>query len=163
MKTKFFLQGIKYSFIKIYTMKKMKLSLILLIATVAVACGQKADDTFLKPVYFPKGIYLGADPVLHLTWPTGSESIIWDSVLFKPLLFPPIAHTHDYAIDLTNKPGTIQLQEAILQLPFLSPPKKTTAEIALSGPTEGDILYDKTARVWKGYRDGQWLTFMTNQ
>jgi len=164
MKAKFFLQGIKCSFIKIYTMKKMKLSLILLIATFAVACGQKADDTFLKPIYFPYGIYIGTDTNLHLTWPTGSESVIWDNVLFKPLLFPPIAHTHDYAIDLTNKPGTIELAEALAQLEYLPIPGKTTAEInAIVVPVgKSGIVKDATLDCYKVWSNGVWKVLITN-
>ena len=54
-------------------MKKMKLLIGLLLVTFTVACGQKKDDTFTKPMYFPAGIYIGSDPVLHLTWGTGGE------------------------------------------------------------------------------------------
>jgi hypothetical protein len=56
-------------------MKKMKLVLMLLVVTFTIACGQKKDDTFSKPMYFPQGIYIGIDPVLHLTWPTGGSTI----------------------------------------------------------------------------------------
>ena len=141
----------------------MKISLIFLIATFAVACGQKADDTFLKPMYFPYGIYIGADPVLHLTWPTGSESVIWDNVLFKPLLFPPIAHSHDYNIDLKNKPGMIELAEALKQLGYLPVPGKTTAAInAIVVPAgEGGIVKDVTLDCYKIWSNGAWRIIPT--
>ena len=105
-------------------MKKMKLIFIFVFLTL-LACGQKADDTFLKPMYFNFGL-----STMKITFPDGTSmntaltggTTYWNDVLSKPLLFPPIAHCHDYAIDLTNKPGTIELAEAIEQLGYFTYP-----------------------------------------
>jgi len=164
MKAKFFLQGIKYSFIKIYTMKTMKLSLILLIATFAVACGQKADDTFDKVITFNYGFRFSPTGPIYTSLPSIGVTY-WSDVLSKPLTFPPIAHTHDYAIDLTNKPGTIQLAEALGQLGYLPIPGKTTAEInAIVVPAgKGGIVRDATLDCYKVWSNGVWKVLMTNQ
>lgn len=154
-------------------MKKMKLLAILLLVTFAFACGQKADDTFTKPIHFPQGIYIGTDTELHLTWPTGTGSVTWNDVLEKPLTFTPSAHNHDLLYkaitytatwaglpdkpslfsgkytDLTEKPTEIELQLAISQLDVIVIPKKTTAEIALMTPTAGSFVYDVTLNVLK--------------
>jgi len=147
-------------------MKKMKISLILLIATFAIACGQKADDTFLKPMYFNFGL-----STTKITFPDGTSmntvltggATYWSDVLSKPLTFPPIAHTHDYAIDLTNKPGTIQLQEAISQLRGILPPRYTTAQInAFTLPIEEGLeVYDLTLHVKKYWNGTIWKIFPT--
>ena len=55
----------------------MKLFVMLLLVAFTYACGQKIDDTFQKPMYFPQGIYIGTDPLLHLTWPTGGGSMVY--------------------------------------------------------------------------------------
>jgi len=145
-------------------MKTMKLSIILLLMTFAIACGQtKPDNTFQKPMYFPYGIYIGTDTNLHLTWPTGSESVTWDNVLFRPLLFPPIAHTHDYNIDLTNKPTDVQLQEAINRLRGVILPRHTTAQInAFTLPIEEGLeIYDLTLHVKKYWNGTIWKMIIT--
>jgi hypothetical protein len=117
----------------------------------------------------------------------GTGSVTWDAMVGKPLTFAPSVHNHDLLYkaltyvpswseitgkpnffsgsykDLTDKPDSIELGIALGQLPFISPPKKTTAEIDLitTTPTNGDILYDKTLGVWKGYKNGVWRIFVT--
>ena len=147
-------------------MKKMKLLTIFFFATFAVACGQKADDTFLKPMYFNFGL-----STTKITFPDGTSmntaltggTTYWSDVLSKPLLFPPIAHTHDYDIDLTNKPGTIQLQEAISQMPGIDFPVLTQAEInALVLPIKkGKIVINSTANAMQWYDGLTWKIFPT--
>ena len=127
----------------------MKISVLLLLLTFACACGQKADDTFQKPMYFPYGIYIGSDTNLHLTWPTGTGTATWESILYKPLTFPPIAHTHDYNTEITNKPPQIPLQEALSAMDVLVIPKRTTAQIEAMTPTAGSFVYDVTLNVLK--------------
>ena len=130
-------------------MKTMKISVLLLLLTFAYACGQKADDTFQKPMYFPYGIYIGSDTNLHLTWPAGTGSTTWDGILYKPLTFPPIAHTHDYNTEITNKPPEIELQEALSAMDVIVIPKRTTAQIEAMTPTAGSFVYDVTLNVLK--------------
>ena len=145
-------------------MKTMKLIAVLFVLTFAIACGQtKPDNTFQKPMYFPYGIYIGTDTNLHLTWPTGSESVTWDNVLFRPLLFPPIAHTHDYTTDLTKLPVTIELQAAISQLRGIIPPRYTTAQInAFTLPIEEGLeIYDLTLHVKKYWNGTKWQIIIT--
>jgi hypothetical protein len=50
--------------------KRMKILVGLLLVTFAVACGQ-ADKTFTIPVRLNAGFYVGVDPTLYLTLPTG--------------------------------------------------------------------------------------------
>jgi hypothetical protein len=76
-------------------------------------------------------------------------------------LYKLLASKVDYVSDVINKPAEIELAAAISSLPFISPPKKTTAEINALTPTDGDILYDKTLGVWKGYKNGVWRIFAT--
>ena len=148
-------------------MKKMKLLTIFFLATFAVACGQKADDTFLKPMYFNFGL-----STTEIIFPDGTSmntaltggTTYWSDVLSKPLLFPPIAHTHDYDIDLTNKPGTIELAEALAQLEYLPIPGKTTAEInAIVVPVgKSGIVKDTTLDCYKVWANGVWKVLITN-
>jgi hypothetical protein len=101
--------------------------------------------------------------------PTGGTAD-WNTLLNKPATFPstwatvsgkPTLFSGSY-LDLTNKPTEIELATAISSLPFFSPPKKTTAEIGALTPTEGDLVFDKTLKEWKGYINGSWVSFHTN-
>jgi len=98
----------------------------------------------------------------------------WAEITGKPTVFNPdlsvtnplykaITWKPDYNTDILNKPGEIELAAAISSLPFFSPPKKTTAEILVitPTPTNGDIVFDKTLNVWKGYVNGVWKIFPT--
>jgi len=145
---------------------------------VAVACGQKADDTFTKPVYFNFGLTTTRitfpDGTSMISVPTGTGgSVTWDAILNKPLTFAPSVHSHDLLYkaityvptwaeitgkptffsgsytDLTNKPTEIELQQAISELNVILIPKKTTAEIALMTPVAGSFVYDITLNVLK--------------
>jgi hypothetical protein len=75
-------------------MKKTLLTIVLVMAVLAANC-QKKDQTFDVPVWFKAGFYLGADPTLYLTLPSGTGTVTWDGVLDKPLTFAPSAHNHD--------------------------------------------------------------------
>jgi hypothetical protein len=75
-------------------MKKTLLTIVLVMAVLAANC-QKKDQTFDVPVWFKAGFYLGADPTLYLTLPSGTGVVTWDAILDKPTLFPPSAHNHD--------------------------------------------------------------------
>jgi len=75
-------------------MKKTFLILTLFVAVMAANC-QKKDQTFDVPVWLKGGFYIGTDPTLHLTFPSGTGTVTWDGVLDKPTLFPPSAHNHD--------------------------------------------------------------------
>jgi len=147
-------------------MKTMKISLILLIATFAVACRQKGDDTFTKPMYFNFGLTATKitfpDGTSMNTAPTGGATY-WNDVLSKPLTFPPIAHTHNYAIDLTNKPGTIELATALKQLGYLPIPGQTTAAInAIVVPAgKSGIVKDVTLDCYKIWSNGIWRIIIT--
>ena len=101
-------------------MKRMKILLAFLVLTFAVACGQKADDTFKKPIYFEQGL-----TTVRVTFPDGSflesavgsgTTVTWSTLAGKPSTFPPDAHTHSYN-DITEKPGSIELVDALKSLP----------------------------------------------
>ena len=143
-------------------MKTMKISLILLIATFAVACGQKADDTFDKVITFNYGFRFSPTGQIYTSLPSIGATY-WNDVLSKPLNFPPIAHTHDYTTDLTKLPGTIELAEAIEQLGYLPIPGKTTAEInaiVVSAGKSG-IVKDATLDCYKVWSNGAWRIIPT--
>jgi hypothetical protein len=167
-------------------MKKMKLLICLFFVTVLIACGQKAQ-TFDKVATFNAGFRFSPTGTIYTSMPT-STTADWNTLLNKPLTFPstwatvsgkptvfnpdltitnplykPIGWKPDYNTDILNVPSTVELATAISSLPFFSPPKKTTAEIALLVPTEGDLVYDRTVKEWKGYINGVWVTLLTNQ
>lgn len=127
------------------------------------ACGQKADDTFTKPMYFNQGLtttkIIFPDGTSMITIPTGTGSVTWDAILSKPLTFPPSVHNHDLLYkaityvpawaeitgkpdffsgnykDLTNKPDSIELGKALQQMRGIIPPRYTTAQIEALVPT----------------------------
>jgi len=165
---------------------------MLLLVTFSVACGQKADDTFTKPIYFNQpvylygGVYIGTDPALHLTWPTGTGSVAdWNTMINKPLTFPPSVHDHDllykaltyvpiwteitdkpttYPSDWTttaNKPGEIELGIAISQLSAIKFPVLTQAQIDTLVPELGFVLINSTANAMQWYNGTKWQTFPT--
>jgi len=73
--------------LKMNKMKKMKLTIGLFVIMFAVACGQ-ADKTFTVPVRMNAGFYVGADPNLYLTLPSGGVAD-WNTILNKPSVFAP--------------------------------------------------------------------------
>jgi len=82
----------------------MKLILAILLVTFAVACGQ-ADKTFTVPVRLNAGFYVGADPTLWLTLPTGGSSVTWATLPGKPT-FAAVA-TSGLFSDLLSRPTTL--------------------------------------------------------
>jgi hypothetical protein len=172
-------------------MKKMKIVLILLILTFAVACGQKPDDTFTKPVYFNQPVYLYGgfylNGILYTTMPSGGVAD-WNTIINKPPTFPPSIHNHDllykaltyiptwteitgkpptYPSDWTttaNKPGEIELGIAISQLKGIIPPRYTTVQIDALMPIaeeEGLEVYDLTLHVKKYWNGTMWKIIPT--
>ena len=170
----------------------MKLLVILLIAIFAVACGQKADDTFLKPMYFDFGLtttkIIFPDGTSMNTVPTGGQTVTWLTLTGKPATFPPDVHNHSTLYrpltwvpvwgeisekpiffsgsytDLTDKPGTIELAAALAQLGYLPIPGQTTAAInATVVPAgEGGIVKDATLDCYKIWSNGVWKVLITN-
>ena len=165
-------------------MKKMKLLFGFLLLTL-IACGQKAQ-TFDKVATFNAGFRFSPTGTIYTSMPA-STTADWNTLLNKPTVFPTtwalvagkplvfnpdltvtnplyrsISWKPDYNTDILNVPSTVELATAISSLPFFSPPKKTTAEIALLVPTEGDLVYDRTTKEWKGYINGAWVSFHTN-
>lgn len=64
-------------------MKKTIVLMALVFVTMAAAC-QSKDKVFPVPVWLQGGIYIGTDPVLHLTWPAGGGSTAWSAITGKP-------------------------------------------------------------------------------
>ena len=168
-------------------MKKMKLTIGLFLIVVLVACGQKKDDTFTKPMYFPAGIYIGSDPVLHLTWGTGSgmvypsagipistgtgwagsitnNSAHWDQAYLwgnHAGLYRPITWKPDYETEVLNKPGEIELATALPQLNGIAFPVKTQTEINALTPVRGLVIINATDNVMQWYNGTKWVVFAT--
>jgi hypothetical protein len=144
-------------------MKRMKLTLGLLIIMVAVACGQKADDTFKKPMYFEQGL-----TTVRVTFPDGSfiesaiglgTTVTWSTLAGKPLTYPPAIHTHSYN-DLIDKPVSIELAAALAELGIYL--GKTTTELNLIIPVGGfGIALDKTTGTYKIWQNGGWRDVAT--
>ena len=133
-------------------MKKMRLTIVLLIATFAVACGQ--DDTFNKVMHFPQGFTVGNNPEVQLQPFTGelSGDVEWDNVKNKPEVFPPDMSAVE----------TIQLQEALEQLGFYF--GKTTAELDAIVPVNGfGIALNKTTGYYMVFSEGKWETIITDR
>jgi hypothetical protein len=168
-------------------MKKITFISLLSLFTL-IACGQKAQ-TFDKVVTFNAGFRFTSTGTIYTSLPSGGSMVYpsagipistgtswagsitnnsqhWDLAyswgnhagLYRPVTWKP-----DYNTDILNVPADVQLVDAISSLPFFSPPKKTTSEISTLTPTEGDIVFDKTAKEWKGFINGVWVTFHTNQ
>jgi hypothetical protein len=75
-------------------MKKVIVVLSLIMAVLTANC-QKKDQTFTEPAWFKAGFYVGTDPTLYLTLPSGTGVVTWDAVIGKPTTFPPATHNHD--------------------------------------------------------------------
>ncbi len=154
-------------------MDKKLIILLIVFAFALKACGQsKPENTFTVPAYFNAGFYIGSDPVLHNTWPSGGGSTDWGLIINKPTFYPvdltvldtrykPISYTPTYA-GLPDKPAQIDFMTAIPQMSYLPLPQKTTTEIAaLSIPT-GTIamVWDKTLNVLKIWNGTTWKVFI---
>ena len=145
----------------------MKISALLLLLTFACACGQKADDTFTKPMYFNQGLTVTritfSDGTFIDTAPTGTGTATWESIFYKPLTFPPIAHTHDYNTEITNKPGAIEFKKYISGLKYLPVPRSTTTEIdsIVVPDDESGIVFDNTLGVYKVWEGVMWKILIT--
>jgi hypothetical protein len=97
----------------------------------------------------------------------------WTSLSGKPLTFPPAAHNHDldykpitYVPDyseITNKPTTVELVDAIAATEYLVIPKLSTDQIILLTPRAGMFIYDLTLNVLKIYNGTEWKILITNQ
>jgi hypothetical protein len=171
-------------------MKKMKLLISLFFITVFIACGQKKDDTFTKPMYFPQGIYIGTDPTLHLTWSTGSgmvwpsagipvstgsgwsgsitnNSAHWDLGYQAYLwgnhagLYKLLNAKVDYVGEVINKPDEVELAVALPTLNGIPFPVKTQAEINALTPVKGLVLINSTDNVMQWYNGTKWIVFAT--
>ena len=104
-------------------MKKTIILMALVFVTLAAAC-QSKDKLFPMPVWLQGGVYIGTDPVLHLTWPTGGGSTAWSAITGKPTtllgygitdaaalvhnhsaLYRPISYVPSWS-EVTGKPTT---------------------------------------------------------
>jgi len=151
------------------------------------ACGQRPDGNFTAPIYVVKIFF--ADGTSIVTAPTGTSVSDWNTLINKPLLFPPALHNHNLLyksinyipswseitskpilfsgnyIDLVGKPAEIDMATILPLLPYFELPQKTTAEInALTIPMDKIVeIWDKTLGVKKVYVKGIWKTYITNQ
>ena len=149
-------------------MKKMRLTIVLLIATFAVACGQ--DDTFNKVMHFRDSAYFEAPIIVYkIIFPDSSELssanivngiVEWDGVLYKPD-FATVATTGSYN-DLKDQPETLELIIALEELGFYF--GKTTAELDAIVPVNGfGIALNKTTGYYMVYSEGKWETVITDR
>jgi hypothetical protein len=97
--------------------------------------------------------------ILTTALPVGVATT-WDSLAGKPLTFPPAAHTHDYTT-LTNLPGSIQLQAAVLQVVLFE--VLTQTQINALSPAKGKVVINSTSNCLQWYDGAKWRIFaMTN-
>ena len=122
-----------------FTMMKMKLTIILLLVTAVTFCQE--DKIFKEQITVEKGIKYG-DGTIQLTAPV-NQSVTWESILNKPSFFSGSYN------DLTDKPPTVELQEALSGLGVLVIPKLKTSEIASLEATEGSLVFDTDLKVLK--------------
>ena len=164
-------------------MKRMKILIALLLISLAVACQTKPENTFTTLVTFtvapsfPAGFYMNG--IFYPTMPTGGTAD-WNTLLNKPLTFAPSVHNHDLLYkaityvpswteitgkpnlfsgkytDLTDLPGSIELQAALSSLPGILPVRMTTAQINALTPVEGLEVYDLTLHVKKYWNGTIW-------
>ena len=142
-------------------MKKMKLIVILLITTFAVVFCQP-DKEFTKPIKVVSIIY--SDGTIQTTayTGTGGTTVNWTNILNKPSVFAPSAHGHKWS-EITEKPDTIGLQEAIESLGYLPIPSRTTTEInAIILPVDkSGIVHDITLDAYKIWEKTIWKILIT--
>jgi hypothetical protein len=163
-------------------MKKMKLILILLLVTFAVAFCQP-DKDFNAIVTFNKGFRFSPAGTIYTSLPAGGVAD-WNTMINKPSVFTPATHDHNslykaigyvptYAeitgkptlfsgsyTDLTNKPESIELADAILSMSGIKLPVLTTTQINALTPVVGLLVYDSTLNVLKIYV-GTWKIVIT--
>jgi hypothetical protein len=89
----------------------------------------------------------------------------WTSLTGKPTTFTPVPHTHDYAVDIVNKPPTESLSVALANLPGMKLPRLTQAQISALTPTATDAILvvnitDDALQYWTGT---QWVTIVSNK
>jgi len=143
-------------------MKTMKLILVLLVTTFAVAFCQ-SDKVFKEVVTFEKGFRFTATGVIQTVPYTGGATLVyWTDIIGKPATYSPAAHTHAWT-EITDKPDEVELQTAISQMSVLVIPKKTTVEITAMTPAAGSFVYDVTLNVLKIGNGTVWKTLITNQ
>jgi hypothetical protein len=136
-----------------YKMKKL-ITLPLLMIALTACC--QTDQTFNKPIYANAGIYFLDGTFLNTALSGGQAD--WNTMINKPLTFPPAVHNHDllykpigYAptwaeltgkpatfppsahttawTDITGKPTEIELIDELAKLSYLPIPSKTTTAI----------------------------------
>lgn len=165
-------------------MKKMRLLVVLLIATFAVVYCQP-DKTFKVKITFEQGLQLTGgvitfpDGTTQGTAGGGTGSVTWDNVLNKPVFatvatsgsyndlinrpsldFKPASYVPDWE-EITNKPETEELSVALASLGIYL--GRTTAEIDAITPPDGfGIAFDKTLGVYKVYKNGIWTVVITS-
>lgn len=86
----------------------------------------------------------------------------WTDVSGKPI-FHAVAISGSYN-DLTDKPATMELAEALAALPGWKLPKLTQAQINAITPTpelEGTVLWNLTDHVLQIYNGTKWLIYPT--
>jgi len=155
-------------------MKTMKISVLLLFVTFTLAYCQP-DKTFTEVVTFEKGFRFNVPGEIQLLpYLGGSGGVVnWTDVLNKPLVFAPdlsitnllykpISYTPTYA-ELLDKPGEIELQEAISQLSGIKLPVLTTVQIDALTTEAGTLVYDATLNVLKINTGNLWKILITNQ
>lgn len=169
-------------------MKKMKLTLVLLIVTFAVAFCQP-DKVFKEQITVEKGIKFG-DGTIQLTAPTNGVAD-WNTMINKPSVFNPdltktnplyksiawvpswndvtgkpvfsIVATSGSYLDLKDKPAELELDVAISQLKGIDFPVLTQTEInALPVPVKkGKVVINSTANVMQWFDGTTWKIFPT--
>jgi len=152
----------------------MKISVLLLFVTFTLAYCQP-DKTFTEVVTFEKGLRFNVSGEIQLLpYLGGSGGVVnWTDVLNKPLVFTPdlsitnllykpISYTPTYA-ELLDKPGEIELQEAISQLSGIKLPVLTTVQIDALTTEAGTLVYDATLNVLKINTGNLWKIIITNQ
>ena len=163
----------------------MKISVLLLLLTFTLAYCQP-DKTFTEVVTFEKGFRFNVSGEIQLLpYLGGSGGVVnWTDVLNKPLVFAPdlsitnplyksIGYVPSWAeitgkpiffsgsyLDLTDKPGEIELSEAILQIPVLFQ-VFTQVQINTLTPIKGQVVINSTDNALQWYDGTQWHTFAT--
>lgn len=131
-----------------------------MITTFAVVyCQPTPDHDFTVPIKVVSIIY--PDGTVQTTALPVGTAVTWTNLAGKPIAFPPVAHTHDYNTDVTGKPGTIELQEAISALPGVVLTRLTTVQINALTPVEGTEVYDLTLHVKKYWNGTIWKIVST--
>jgi hypothetical protein len=167
-------------------MKKIYLIAIgFFLLTLQSGCQQSFDAvvTFNKGFRFsPTGTVYTSLPTGSMTYPaagipvsTGSAwgtSIVNNSTNWNTAygwgnhagLYKSISWVPSWS-EVTEKPGELDLKNAIPLLDYLPIPAKTTAQInALVMPSGASgIVYDSTLKCYKIYQNGTWVTQITNQ